>query len=79
MRQIEIQLNSVQDVMDFVTLATSRAFPIRVGNSRHQVNGKSFMEMFCLNLREPLTVTFQCSDEEYDALCAAADRFMVRP
>ena len=79
MREFEIRLRSVQEVQDFVDLATTKPFTVLVCDDYHRVNGKSFMEMFCLNLREPLTVTFQCSDEEYDALCAAADRFMVRP
>ena len=54
MREFDIRLTSVQDVLDFVSLATSRGFPIKVGNSHHQVNGKSFMEMFCLNFHFPL-------------------------
>jgi len=79
MRKIEINLRTVQDVLKFVALATSRSFPIRVCSSRHQVNGKSFMEMFCLNLREPLTAVFECSDEEFEAFCLDADRFLVKP
>ena len=78
MREIEIQLHTVQDVRDFVALATSRSFPICVGSQRHQVNGNSFMEMFCLNLCEPLTAVLQCSDVEFDAFCADAHRFLVK-
>ena len=77
MRELHIQLRSVQDVLAFVALATSRTFSIRVGNTVHQVNGKSFMEMFCLNLREPLVASFQCSDEEYQKFCLDANRFLV--
>ena len=77
MRQISIRLRGVQEVLAFVSLSTSRSFPIRVSSPRHQVNGKNFLEMFCLNLREPLTVTFQCSDEEYQQFCLDADRFLV--
>ena len=77
MRELRIQLRSVQDVLAFVALATSRTFPVRVGNAVHQVNGKSFMEMFCLNLREPLVASFQCSDAEYQQFCLDAHRFLV--
>lgn len=77
MRQLQIQLRSVQDVLDFVALATERTFPIYVGNSSHQVNGTSFMEMFSLNLFEPMLVTFQCSDEEYRKLSVDAARFVA--
>ena len=75
--EFEISLTSVKDVQEFVALATSRPFPVTVGNSRHRVNGKSFMEMFCLNLREPLKATFQCSEEEYQKFCTDANRFLV--
>ena len=78
MRELQIQLRSVQDVLAFVALATSRTFSIRVGSAAHQVNGKSFMEMFCLNLREPLTAAFRCSDEDYRKFCVDADRFLVK-
>ena len=77
MRELQIQLRSVQDVLAFVALATSRTFSIRVGNTAHQVNGKSFMEMFCLNLREPLVASFRCSDEEYEKFHQDAARFLV--
>ena len=77
MRELNIQLRTVQDVLAFVALATSRTFSIRVGNTAHQVNGKSFMEMFCLSLREPLVASFQCSDEEYQKFRLDAKRFLV--
>ena len=78
MRQFEIQVKSAMDVLAFVSLATKRPFPITVGTERHQVNAKSFMEMFSLNFRQPLTVSTQCSEEEFTALLNDADRFVVK-
>lgn len=77
MRQVQIQLRSVQDVLTFVVLATARPFPVQIANGNHQVNAKSFMEMFCLNLWKPMNVTFQCSDEEYELFCRDVARFAV--
>ena len=77
MYQVKIELRSVRAVLDFVSLATSRSFPIRVGTEKHQVNAKSFMELFCLNLREPVTATLQCSEEEFRKFCLEADRFLA--
>ena len=65
MREFEIRIKSVCDVLTFVNLATSRPFDVMVGNERHQVNGKSFMEMFCLNFSQPLKATMECSEEEF--------------
>ena len=77
MRELHIQLRSVQDVRDFVAEATSRPFPVYVKNGGHQVNGTSFMEMCCLNQAEPLIVLVQCGDEEYQKLCLDLNRFAV--
>ena len=76
--EFEIRLGSVQEVLDFVTLATSRSFPITVGNTRHRVNGKSFMEMFCLDFSYPVTARAECSQEEFEAFRRDADRFAAK-
>ena len=76
--EFDIRLRSVQDVMSFVSIATSRKFPVSVGTTHHQVNGKSFMEMFCLNLKQAVTVTVDCSEEEYLLFCRDAERFLVK-
>ena len=78
MQQFEIRVSSVKDVLEFVSIATKRPFPITVGNERHRVNGKSFMEMFCLDLTFPLTVRTECSPQEYEGFRNAAHRFAVK-
>ena len=65
MREFEIRLRSVQEVQDFVDLATTKPFTVLVCDDYHRVNGKSFMEMFCLNLKQPVTVHLDCSEEEF--------------
>ena len=77
MREFDIRLTSVQDVLDFVSLATSRAFPIKVGNSHHQVNGKSFMEMFALNFNNRLLVRSEGYDWEFEQFLRDVQRFRV--
>ena len=77
MREFWIQLNSMEDVEEFVAIATARAFPISVRDSQHRVRGGSFMEMFCLDFTQPLRVVAQCSEEELAGLCADAEKFLV--
>ena len=77
MRELRIQLRSVQDVLAFVALATSRTFPVRVGNAVHQVNGKSFMEMFCLHFAGTLYAVVECDDDQLQQLKAEMHRFLV--
>ena len=66
MKEFEIRIKSVRDVLSFVNLATKRPFPVKVSNERHTVNGKSFMEMVCMNFSRPLKAVMDCSEEEFE-------------
>ncbi len=77
MVKFRISLRSLQDVQEFVSLATCRAYRVLVGDDRHQVNGKSFMEMFCLNFSVPLTVSAECGPEELDQFLQDAHHLLV--
>ncbi|MDO5401316.1 MAG: hypothetical protein Q4F17_10130 [Eubacteriales bacterium] len=75
MREIVIRLTSVQDVQSFVAISTVRPFQVTVSDGSRQVNGKSFMEMFCLNFSRPLILRVACSDVELDEFRQALARF----
>lgn len=77
MREFQVRLQSVQDVQEFVSLSTARAFPVIIRDANNRVNGKSFMEMFCLDLCSPLQVNVDCSEEELAAFCSDVGRFLV--
>ena len=77
MKEFEIRLRSVQDVQDFVDLATTKPFTILVCDDYHQVNGKSFMEMFCLNFSNRLRVRSEGYDWEFEQFLRDAQRFLV--
>ena len=77
MREFEIRLRSVQEVQEFVDLATTKPFVIQVCDGYHQVNGKSFMEMFCLNLNNQLLVRSEGYDWEVDQFLRDIQRFLV--
>lgn len=75
--EFRIQLHSAQDVQEFVSIATRRAFPVMVTNHQHQVNGKNFMEMFSLDVSQPLWVCPECDEAEYHLLKWDAGRFTL--
>ena len=60
MREFQVRLQSVQDVQEFVSLSTARGFPVIIRDANNKVNGKSFMEMFCLDSCGPLRVDADC-------------------
>ena len=78
MREFEIRIRSVRDVLTFVNLATSRSFDVVVGNEFHRVNGKSFMDMFCLNFSRPLKASMICTEEEYQQFLLDAESLLVK-
>ena len=78
MREFEIRLHSVQEVQDFVDLATTKPFTILVCDDHHRVNAKSFMEMFCLNFSNRLLVQSEGYDWEFDQFLQDARRFVVK-
>ena len=64
MHEMNICVRSLQQVQEFVSLAMVQPFEILVGNEKQQVNGKSFMEMFCLNFTHPLFAIAECGEEQ---------------
>ena len=70
-----IRLGSVRDVEDFVRISTEQPYPVFLDDGNQQVNGKSFMEMFCLDFSAPITARLDCSQEEFDRFRQDAARF----
>lgn len=69
-----ITLGSVRDVEEFVNAATAQPFPVYLDDGEHRINGKSFMEMFCLTLTRPLRVTADCTRDEFQAFRSAVEQ-----
>lgn len=78
MHEFVIRLRSVPDVEEFVARSTACNFRVVVSDGQHLVNGSSFMQMFCLNLSAPLTVSAECDAESFEGLKTSAQRFMVQ-
>ena len=77
MREFAIRLSSVQEVQEFVAIATAQTFPIFVRDRYTQVNGKSFMEMFCLNFTPPLFAMAECGEEQLLQLMKLMQNFLA--
>ena len=77
MQQIEIRLRSVQDVQEFVALATAQPFSVTVGNDDHQVSGECFMEMFCLDFTRPMFARANCTEVVFEPFRTALAKFAV--
>ena len=77
MKEFEIRLASVQDVQEFVSIATSKPYPICVRDYRMQVNGKSFIGMVSLDHSRPLLVQADCEDCALESFRNVVQKFLT--
>ena len=77
MQEFEIRLRSVQDVQEFVALATEQPFDVLAGTESYKVKGYSFMEMFCLDFTRPMFAYADCTQQQFEEFRNAAEKFRV--
>ena len=77
MQKFTIRLHSVDDVNKFVAIAT-RQYRVYVSDGNRTVDGESIMEIFCLALTKPLTVTADCGEEDFQKLHQDCERFLEK-
>ena len=76
MKQVNIQLTSIQDVRDFVNLMASQTMDVDLTSGRYTVDAKSIMGIFSLDLLKPILLT--AHGDDCDALMAAVEKFKVQ-
>ena len=55
-KTVNIMLNSINEVKDFVNLVSCRDFDIDLTSGRYVVDAKSIMGIFSLDLSKPITL-----------------------
>ena len=70
MKTINIRLNSINDVKDFVNLVSRFSFDVDLTSGRYVVDAKSIMGIFSLDLAKEIKVDIHSDDcdEFLDAL-----------
>ena len=79
MKEMQIRLRSFQDVQELVNLTSSFDFPVMITDGTRNVNAKSIMCMFSMNLRRPVVLLLDCDDEDFEIFRIMAGRFEVSP
>lgn len=67
MKSVEIRINTINDIRNFVDLASRCSFDVDLASARYTVNGKSIMGVASLDKSKPLNVLMHTDD---DAQCA---------
>ena len=75
MQEFTIHLRSVRDVNEFVAL-TAPLCGVTLSDDSRTVDGKSFMEIFCLKLDGPISVRPECGSEEFERFRLSCARFL---
>lgn len=78
MRSFDIMIHTVQEVREFVALASVQPFDITVGNESQSVNGKSLMGYFCLDPFRAMQVRMDCTEAQFQRFYTAAEPFRVK-
>lgn len=78
MQEFQIRLRSVKEVQDFVDTVTACPYTVTIRDARNKVNGKSFMELFCLDFSRPLRLVADCGEAEGQALGLRVDQFLIK-
>ncbi|MBE6897989.1 MAG: HPr family phosphocarrier protein [Ruminococcaceae bacterium] len=78
MKRVEIQINTINDIRNFVDLASRCSFEVDLASARYTVNGKSIMGVASLDKSKPLTVLIHTdNDEECAEFVAQLKPYMV--
>lgn len=76
MKTANIRLASIQDVRDFVNIASKYNEDIDLASGRYIVDAKSIMGIFSLDLMSPISLTVH--SDSCDKLFEEIDRFIIK-
>ncbi len=78
MKSVEIHINTINDIRNFVDLASRCSFEVDLASARYTVNGKSIMGVASLDKSKALTVLIHTdNDEECAEFIAQLKPYMI--
>lgn len=76
-KTVNIMLNSINEVKDFVNLVSCRDFDIDLTSGRYVVDAKSIMGIFSLDLSKPIDLNIHAEDD-VDVILATLDPYIIK-
>lgn len=77
MKELLVQINSINDVKQLVTSTTMLECDIDVLSGRYLVDAKSIMGLFSLDLGKPVIIQIHGTDEQFDELYSSVERLVL--
>ena len=62
MKELHIQLKTIDDVKDFVNIVSKCSYDVDLSSGRYVVDAKSIMGIFSLDLSKPIKVEIYSND-----------------
>ena len=75
MKSVNIKLNTIEDVRDFVNIISMSDLDADLSSGRYVVDAKSIMGIFSLDLSKPLTFVVHDDGAKADELLDEAAKF----
>lgn len=64
MVSVNIMLNTISDVKNFVNMVTKYDFEVDLTSGRYVIDAKSIMGIFSLDLSKPIKLEARCEDDK---------------
>lgn len=77
MKELLVQINSINDVKQLVTSTTMLECDVDVLSGRYLVDAKSIMGLFSLDLGKPVIIQIHGTDEQFDELYSSVERLVL--
>lgn len=75
MKELQIQLKTIDDVKDFVNIVSKCAYDVDLSSGRYVVDAKSIMGIFSLDLSKPIKV--EIFSDDCDNFIKEVKKFVV--
>lgn len=75
MREIEILLESIDDVKNFVQTMAMFDGDFEMVSGKYVVDAKSILGVFCLDLSKPVTLHIDCDESKMDDVLKTIEKY----
>ena len=79
MNEFFIRLSSVEEINQFIRLATLCPCDVHITSGTQTANAKAYMGVFSLDFGGPLQVTVHGPEDERDAFRLAIEPYIIHP
>ena len=77
MKTVDISLNSIDKVKNFVNLINRFDYDFDLVSGRYVIDAKSIMGIFSLDLSKPIALNIYADDKDIDEILTALEPYLV--